>query len=49
MNTGVVRMMTEGFRPGLEATFMKYPSEEGGSGPHILSVARDSSSGAFGG
>lgn len=48
-NEGVVRLMTEGFRSGLDLTLMKYPSEEGGAGPHVLSVARDSASGALGG
>lgn len=48
-NVGVVRMMNEGFRSGLDLTLMKYPSDESGAGPHIVSVARDASSGALGG
>jgi len=48
-NESAVRMMTEGFRAGQELTVMKYPTEEGGHGPHILSVARDPTSGTYGG
>ena len=47
-NEGVVQMMTDGFRTGVDVTVMKHPGEEGGSGPHILNLAR-SDAGELGG
>jgi hypothetical protein len=47
-NGSMRQMMTDGFRPGIEATLMKYPSSAGGAGPFVASIARNEE-GALGG
>jgi len=47
-NLNMRQMMTDGFRTGFEATFMKYPGAPGENGPQVLSLAVNEQSGVGG-